>query len=332
MKVCVYGVGAIGGVIAARLALSGVAVAVVGRGAHIAAIRDNGLRFTIAEASQTVPVAASEDPATFGPQDLVLVAVKAHQLPDIVDGLKLLLKNSATVIYAVNGLPWWYFHGVAAPNAERQLPLLDPGSRLWTEVGVDRTIGCVVNLPGAVIGPGSVRQPPGNNRFALGELTGEPSSRLNTVAAMLRGAGFVVDTHRPIRDEVWGKLAHIMTVSPIAVLTKTPPGLALADPAIRDLARKVYQEAFAIAAAYGCPQNADVETLVNGHRGVNRPSMLQDLEAGRPMEIDPQLTVPIGLAKEAGVPVPTLEFLLGLVRIRAAQAGLYGDGPPPLSN
>lgn len=327
MKICVYGAGAIGGVIAARLALSGVTVSVIARGAHLAAIRDGGLRLEVAGKTVVAEVKASDDPGALGPQDVVIAAVKAHQLPGIAEGLTRLLNERTAVVYAVNGIPWWYFHKAGGPNGEKRIALLDPGSHLWERVGVDRTIGCIINFPASVPAPGSVRHGGGNNRIALGELDGSQSPRLGEIAARLREAGFAVDTHRPIREEVWAKLAHVVTVSSIAVLTCAPSALAFPDPAIQQLAHTLYSEIFAIAAAYGSPTDADIKALVAGHRSPNKPSMLQDLEAGRPMEIDPQITVPVELAREAGVAVPMLEAILGLVRVRATRAGLYGSTP-----
>ena len=324
MKICVYGAGAVGGVIAARLALSGASVSVVARGEHLNAIRETGLRLETSDSIDVVRVTASDEPGALGRQDVVIAAVKAHQLPDIVGGLTTLLNEGTAVIYAVNGMPWWYFHNATGPSNERRLPALDPGGRLWDQVGVGRTIGCIINFPAAVISPGSVRQGGGNNRIALGELGGEQSLRLADIAAALRSAGFVVDTHRPIREEVWTKLAHVMVASTIAVLTSAPPGIAFSDAAIRDLARKIYGEAFDIAAAHGYPGSGNIDALIAGQqRSTNKPSMLQDLEAGRPMEIDPQLTVPIALAHDARVRVPILDVLLGLIRARASHAGLY---------
>ena len=176
------------------------------------------------------------------------------------------------------------------------------------------------------LGPGRVRQPVGNNRIALGELDGSTTDRLTALAGLLRSAGFQVDTERPIREEIWRKLAHVMVVSPISVLTGAPPGLAFRDPAIRAAAARVYREIFATAAAYGYPQADDVSRLVAAQISLNKPSMLQDLEAGRPIEIDAQLVAPFELAHEAGVEAPMMEALLGLVRARAAGAGLYGSG------
>ena len=325
MKVCVYGAGSIGGVIAARLALNGVETSVVARGPHLAAIKANGLRFETPEGSRVVRIAATDNPADLGPQDVVIAAVKAHQTPAIARPMQALLGPDTMVSYAVNGLPWWYFRKAGGKAEGRRLERLDPGGVLWDEVGVDRTIGCVVNLPATVPEPGVVHWEGGNNRLALGELDDAQSPRLLALADMLRAAGMDIDTHRPIRYEMWNKLVRIMVASPITILTAMPAAPALRDPAVREVAASLCREAIAVAAAYGTALDIDVEgeldKWTNG--GNHRPSILQDLDAGRPMEIDPQITVPVELAHDAGVPVPTLDMTAGLMRARARAAGLY---------
>jgi 2-dehydropantoate 2-reductase len=321
-KVCVYGAGAIGGVIAARLASAGVETSVVARGPHLDAIRENGLRVDSPESIPVAKIAASDDPAALGPQDLVIAAVKAHQLPGIVDGLRTLLRADTPIVYAINGVPWWYFHGVGGRREGKRLGRLDPGGRLWDEIGVDRTIGCVVNLGASVSSPGVVDNQGGSKLLALGELDGRQSPRLAEIVGLLRKGGFIVDTNRPIRHYVWAKLARNMTAAPVAVLASAPPAKAICDPVVRAIAQRICAEVCAIGTAYGAPplNAAGILATLSSHR----PSLLRDLDSGRPMEIDPLLTVPLELAHEAGVAVPTLEMVSGLVRARARSAGLYG--------
>jgi 2-dehydropantoate 2-reductase len=322
MKVCVFGAGAVGGIIAARLASGGAETAVVARGAHLDAIRQNGLRVESPDDIPLARVPASDDPAALGPQDLVIAAVKAHQLPAIVPGLKKLLRADTPVIYAVNGLPWWYFHKVGGAGEGRRIERLDPGGGLWDEIGVDRAIGCVVNLGGSVPSPGVVNNPNGSKRLALGEPGGGLSPRLVEIAETLRKGGLTIATERPIRHEMWSKLVVNMTATPISVLTSSPPGRAAEDAGVKEIARRICDEACAIAVAYGAPR-PDAEKIVAAMPTAHRPSILQDLDLGRPMEIDPQLTVPLDLAHEAGVAVPTLDMLTGLIKARARSAGLY---------
>jgi 2-dehydropantoate 2-reductase len=326
LKVCVYGAGGIGGVIAARLALSGVETAIVARGEHLAAIQASGLTYQTPQGTEVIPIAASDDPAALGPQDVVISAVKAHQIPAVARRMLPLLGRDTAVVYAINGIPWWYFRKSGGPWNDRRLARLDPGDVLWNEVGVDRTIGCVVNLPSAVTAPGVVRYEGGNNRLALGEVNDSPSSRLSALAEALTTAGFTIETHRPIRFEVWNKLALIMVSSPLSVLIGRPARLAQSDSRLRDVARNAWLEVIAIAAAYGIKLDGDVEAKLSAWSGAgsHRPSILQDLDRGRPLEIDPQITVPVELAHDAGVPVPTLDLLARLMRARARAAGLYG--------
>ncbi|CAN5316273.1 2-dehydropantoate 2-reductase [soil metagenome] len=324
MKVCVYGAGSVGGVIAARLASGGVETSVVARGPHLDAIRKNGLRVNSTESIPVARIAASDDPSALGPQDLVVAAVKAHQLTAIVDGLKKLLRPDTPVVYAINGVPCWYFHKVGGPREGRRIERLDPGGRLWNEIGPDRAIGCVVNIGGSVPSPGVIDNPGGSRRLALGELDDKPSPRLAEIANVMRKGGLDIRIDGTIRHEMWAKLTVNMTATPLAVLTAAPQGLAMtADPAVKEIARRICDEACSIAVAYGAPR-PDAANIVNGMMsGTHRPSILQDLDVGRPMEIDPQLTVPLEFAHEAGVPVPVLDMLAGLVKARARAAGLY---------
>ena len=327
MKVCIYGAGAIGGVIAARLASSGVDTSVVARGAHLAAIREKGLIFQTPEGSRAIAITASDVPSELGPQDVVIAAVKAHQLPPIARPMQALLGPDTAVIYALNGIPWWYFHRAGGKWNDRRLERLDPGGVLWNEVGVDRTIGCVVNLPAAVTAPGVVHWEGGNNRLALGELDDSQSPRLLAIADALRAAGMNIDTHRPIRFEVWNKLALIIVASPLAILMNMPPGAGMSDPVLREAARKLWTEANAIAAAYGFELDPDIDRRLDGwsRADSHRPSILQDFDSGRRIEIDAQIVAPTELAHAAGVPVPTLDLFAALMRARARSAGLY-DG------
>jgi 2-dehydropantoate 2-reductase len=325
MKVCVYGAGSIGGVIASRLALAGVETSVVARGDHLAAIKANGLTFVTPDGRRVAKVAAAGDPAELGPQDAVITAVKGHQLPAIAEPMLALLHPETVVVYALNGLPWWYFHKEGGRWGERQIERLDTGGRLWNGVGVDRAIGCVINLPAKVDAPGVVHWEGGNNRLALGELDGAETPRLARIAETLRAAGIAIDTHRPIRFEVWNKLVLNMTASPLSILTASPLGAVIGDPGIRTVAKSIWLEGIAIADALGIALDRDVDEKIDrwGHGTRHRPSILQDLDRGRSLEIDPQLTVPIELAHELGVSVPTLDLVAGLLRARARAAGVY---------
>jgi 2-dehydropantoate 2-reductase len=324
MKICVYGAGAIGGAMAAKLARAGHDVCVVVRGAHRDAIRSQGLRCEGPAENFTVKVAASDDPGDFGAQDAVIVTVKAHTMPAIVPGLKRLLGAETPVVYAVNGIPWWYFHGVGGPYDGRRIEMLDPGGRLWDEVGVERAIGCVLNFPSSAPAPGVIRQVAAHNTISLGEPGGGTSKRLAALADAFRGAGVNVTADVPIRNEIWVKMQRIVSTSTITALTSLTVAQASGDVELAPVMARAMEETAAIGEAYGVPADKDIAARIAMQTKVHhRTSMLQDLDAGRMMEIDAQLTVPQRMARDAGVPTPTLDILIALLKGRARAAGLY---------
>lgn len=324
MKIAVFGAGAIGGHLAARLAQSGADVSIVARGAHLAAIQAQGLRFIGAHADFTVRVHATASAAELGPQDLVISAVKAHALPASVDALKALLGPQTPVIYAINGIPWWYFHGAPGPLAGQPLPRLDPGGRLWHEVGVRRALGCVVHSANEVTAPGVVHNGSATNRFVIGEPDESDSPRLARIVTQLREAVPDIGGSVDIRRETWLKLLINLSASPLACLTHSRSSDIAADPALRELFRSLMREGARVAAALGIEVPADADaTLARMATLQHRSSMLQDLLAGRPMEIDAQLAAVQDIARRLDVATPTLDTLLALLVRRAREAGLY---------
>ena len=327
MRICVFGAGAVGGHLATRLAAAGCSVSVVARGAHLAAIRERGLELRIGTETIRAKAHATNDPREIGPQDLVVTSVKAPALSQIVDGLKPLLKADTAVIYALNGIPWWYFHG-ANGGPDRRLPLLDPGARLWDEIGVARAIGCVVYTANEVIEPGVIlNRTPARNRLILGEPKGSASNRIAAIADALKTSGMDIQTTPDIRKEIWRKfLIGNMTLSLLASLTGSTADKVVGDPELAQVARKVAEEGKALAARLGVDLS-DLDHMAqlapaSVPKG-NRPSMLQDLERGRPMEIDTMVTVVQDLAREAGVDVPTFSIVAALLKQRARAAGCY---------
>lgn len=327
MKICVFGAGAVGGHLATRLAASGCDVSVVARGAHLAAIQARGLELRIGTETIRARVRASHDPGELGPQDLIVATVKAPTLPQIVDDLKPLLKTDTPIIYAMNGIPWWYFHGLTvSPN--RKIPILDPGARLWTEIGVERTIGCAVYSANEVIEPGVIlNRSPARNRLILGAPTPDGAGHIATIADALRTGGMDIQTTTEIRTEIWRKfLIGNMTLSLLAALTGSASDAVVGDRELAPVARKIAEEGKAVAAILGVDlSDLDHVALLdpaNVPKG-NRPSMLQDLERGRPMEIDTMVTVVQDIAKEAGVDVPTFSVIAALLKQRARSAGCY---------
>jgi 2-dehydropantoate 2-reductase len=324
MKVTIFGAGAIGSHLAARLAHGGVDVSIVARGAQLEAIKARGVRFILGDESFTVPVRASASGKDLGPQDLVISTVKAHQLTAAIDELKPLLHEETPIAYAINGIPWWYFHKAKGPQAEQRLKRLDPTGRLWDELGVNRAIGCVITSSNELIEPGVVQNHTHDNSFTFGEPDGSLSPRLNTILEALKpGIPYAVAT-TDIRLEVWKKLLANMASSCISSLANARACDIAADSDLLELYKQIVAEGKAVAASLGL--NVEFETERRFTRmatSAHRPSMTQDLNAGRPMEIDAQLAVVRDMARQANVPTPSFEVCLSLLIARASQAGLY---------
>ena len=324
MKICVYGAGAIGCHVAARLVAGGAEVSVVARGAQLAAIRTEGLRIETPDGILTAHPRASDDPRDLGPQDAVLVTVKAPALTAVAEAIAPLLGPDTPVIFIMNGIPWWYCHGLAGDLADRQFAEIDPDGIVWRNIGPERAVGGVVYSSCTVIAPGTVRVLSKESRIILGEPTGEDSSRAQAVAAVLRAGGFTCQVTDQIRDAIWTKLSWNIATGPICALSRSSMTVALADPTVEAAARRLMAEAVAIAHGLGCMIAPDIDAVVTTvARSPHKPSILQDLELGRPMEIDALYTIPLALAEMAAVPAPTLALLTGLLRLHAQAAGIY---------
>jgi 2-dehydropantoate 2-reductase len=325
MKVCVYGAGAIGGLLGARLARAGVEVGLVARGPHLAAMRERGLTLQAEEGSFTVHPAASADPAELGPQDCVIVALKAHQVPGVVGAMQPLLGPETAVVMAVNGVPWWYFHGLGGPFAGHRLPSVDPGDVQWQGIGPERVIGCVVYPAAEVVEPGVIRLVEGD-RFTLGEPSGERTERVERLSRALIEAGFKAPVRPRIRDEIWVKLWGNLSFNPLSALTHATLDVVCTDDGVRAVARAMMVEAQEIGERLGVRFGVSVDKRIAGAAaiGAHKTSMLQDLERGRPMEIDALVTAVQEMGRLVGVPTPTIDTVLALVRLRARTAGCYG--------
>ena len=326
MKICVYGAGAIGGHLAARLARGGAAVSVVARGANLAAIQANGLHIEPPDGAFSAAVKASADPAELGVQDAVLVTTKTPALPSVAAGIAPLLGPDTPVVFVANGIPWWYFdqHGGALDGT--RLDMLDPGDALRTAIGPARSLGGVVYSACTVIRPGVIEVGHARSRLVIGELDGSISARAEAIAAPLRAGGFTVDISADIRSNVWSKLLLNLAAGPVGVLTQSAAELSLTEPAVEAAMRGLYAEGQAVARALGRTASIDVEaTLANMRASSHHSSILQDLLLGRPMEVATLFDATLHLARLAGVSTPTLDMLVGLVRVRAKAAGLYGS-------
>lgn len=325
MRICVFGAGAVGGYLAAYLARGGAEVSAVARGTHLAAIRAHGLTVEAPDESLTVRIAASDNPADLGPQDMVLVTVKAPALPAVAATIAPLLGSETPVAFVMNGIPWWYFHAHGGPLDGRQLNLLDPGGALWRTIGPARAIGGVFWPACSVPSPGVVRLLTG---AGAGTVFGEPSNattpRLQALAEAFRAAALPVTVTDDIRTLIWRKLAFNLSAGPLCVLTETPVLETHTDPALVHCSGVVLAEAMAIAAAMGITLTMDIAAIAaTNQRLAHRPSILQDLTAGRPMEIEALYGVPLEMARLAGVPTPMLDVLVGLIKVKARARGLY---------
>lgn len=324
MRVCVFGAGAVGGHLAVRLARGGADVAVVARGAQLAAVQARGLLVHAPEGELHETVRASGDPSELGEQDAVFVTLKAPALPQLAERIAPLLGRDTAVVFAMNGIPWWYFHREGGPHDGRRMQRIDPGDAVWQAVGPERALGGIVYSSCTVVEPGVIRLAAGSNRLILGEPDGSVSARAEALAALLRAGGMGSEVVPAIRDQVWAKLMLNLGSGPMAVLTGSSGATLFAEAACRDAVRAVTAELGAVAAAMGCPVRTDPEALIEGARRLQHTSsIVQDLELGRPMEVEAIFAAPLDLARLVGVPTPTLDLLVTLAKLRAREAGLY---------
>jgi 2-dehydropantoate 2-reductase len=325
MKICIFGAGAIGGYLGVKLAMAGADVSLVARGPHLAAIAAKGLTLLEDGADPvTVNLRASDDPARLGPQDYVIVTLKAHSVPLVVGAMKPLIGDHTTIVSGVNGVPWWYFHKIGGPREGTRLQSVDPGNLQWDGFGPDRVLGCVVYPAAEVSTPGTIRHIEGN-RFSLGEPDGSRSERATALSQALQTAGLKAPVRPRIRDEIWVKLWGNLSFNPISALTHATLDVLCTDPGTREVARRMMLEAQAIAQALGVSFPIDVERRIDGGAavGAHRTSMLQDLDAHRPMEIDALVKSVQELGKITGLPTSTIDTVLALTTLRARVAGLY---------
>ena len=324
MRIAVYGAGAIGGYLGFRLAESGADVTLIARGPHLAAIREVGLTLVSAGERRTRRIPATSEPAEAGMQDCVIVALKAHSVPAIVGAMQAMFTPDTVVVTAVNGVPWWYFHEFDGPWRDRRLESVDPGDVQWNGIGPERAIGCVVYPACEIDAPGVVRHLEGD-RFVLGEPSGEATERTRALALEMRKAGLKAPVRSRIRDDIWLKLWGNLCFNPVSVLTGGTLEEIAGDDDVRRLCRAMMTEARTVAETLGVRFAVDVDRRIDGAAavGAHRTSMLQDLDQGRPVEIDALVTSVQELGRIVGHPTPTIDLVLALVRQKARLLGLY---------
>jgi 2-dehydropantoate 2-reductase len=324
VKFCVYGAGAIGGYLAVGLAAAGHDVCVVARGAHLEAIQKHGLKLRMEGSEQTVRVPAADDPHTFGPQDFVLCALKAHQAYTAAASFAPLLGPHTAVVTAMNGIPWWYFFRSADRFEGAHPESVDRGGHQWNLLGPERAIGCVVDPACEVVAPGVIAHEK-FNKFTLGEPDGTRSERVMVLSRDMQESGFDAPVRDNIRWNIWLKLSGNVCFNPISVLTGAPLDRIVSDPGLRSLCKTMMLETRAVHEALGIHVKADmVERRLDAAGAVvgHKMSMLQDFERGRALEIDALVTVVQELGRMTGVATPTIDAVLALVRERARTAGL----------
>ena len=324
MKIAIYGAGAIGAHLGAMLARTEHEVSLIARGPHLKAMQDNGLTFRSAEEQFTVHPNATDDPASLGPQDYVIVTLKAHQSGGVVDLMKPLMGPETAVVTCMNGVPWWYFHGLGGEHEGRTLETVDPGAKQWRGLGPERVIGCIPYPATEIVEPGVCQHLEGNT-YSLGEPTGERSDRAKALSQALIAGGLRAPVRTAIRDELWVKLWGNLCFNPISALTHATLEDIGTDPGVREVVVKMMQEAQAVGEALGAKFKVSLEKRIAGAVGVgaHKTSMLQDLERGRPMEIDALVTSIAELGDIVGLDTPMLDAVLALVQLRARTAGLY---------
>ena len=324
MRICVYGAGAIGAHLGGFLARTDAEVSLVARGPHLDAMRRNGLRVITAETSFTVRPRATNDPAELGPQDYVIVTLKAHQSPGVVQAMQPLLGPETAVVTAMNGVPWWYFHGLSGPWADQPVESVDPGGVQWRGIGPARAIGCVVLPAAEIVEPGVCRHEEGDS-YPLGEPDGSRSERIQALSRKIIEAGLRAPIRSAIRDDIWIKLWGNVCLNPVSALTHaTLAGLGR-DAGVVELLRRIMREAQSVGEALGARFKVPLDRRLQGafEVGEHKTSMLQDLERGRPMEIDALVTAVAELGDRVGIDTPMIDMVLSLVRLRAKVAGLY---------
>ncbi len=324
MKVCIYGAGAIGGWLGVKLARAGCEVSVVARGPTLAALQARGLRLESAAEATSVPVRASADPGDLGVQDLVVVAVKSPAMSEVAKSIGPLIGPQTVVLTAMNGVPWWFFEGFGGRHAGTRLKAVDPDGGIAAAVPARHIIGCVVHASCSVDSPGSGRHHFGN-QLIIGEPSGEKTARLRELAGLLERAGFETVMSDQVQKDAWYKLWGNMTVNPISALTGATTDRILDDELVRDFIGKVMLEAREIGARIGIPihQQPEDRHQVTRKLGAFKTSMLQDVEAGKPVELDALVTVVKELGELTGVATPFTDALLGLARLHARVRGLY---------
>jgi 2-dehydropantoate 2-reductase len=318
-SICVFGAGAIGGFLAARLEASGTPVTVIARGPHLQAMRERGLTLVSEGRTLETKPRVADDPASVGPQDYLFITLKAHSIEPALAQLKPLIGPQTTIVSAVNGVPWWYAYKLDGPFGDRIVTSVDPDGTLWRALPPARALGCIVYPAAEIVEPGVISHSYGD-RFTLGEPDGSRSERAGRLSELMIRAGLKAPVRPRIRDDLWVKLWGNMAFNPLSALTGATLDIVVGDAGTRAAARAMMLEGQAVAEALGVRFAIDVDKRIDGAADVGRhkTSMLQDLEKGRPLEIEALLGAVVEMAAWVEVPTPISQAILALVRQRAA--------------
>jgi 2-dehydropantoate 2-reductase len=325
VKICVFGAGAIGGNFAARLADAGNDVSVVARGAHLEAIKAKGLTLIAGDKKIVARVRASDRPADLGTQDILISTLKANGLPALAEGVGPLLGPETGVVFAQNGIPWWYGRGLNGRPAAPDLSRLDPGGALLKAVGYERTLGGAITSPNHVSEPGVIHnEQPDRNTLWVGEIDDRQTPRVEALRKALIAAGIGSPSTTDIRYDIWHKLMANLTGSTVALILGQP-SLVQKTPIVNAICRRAHAEALAVAAAHGVTLDDSPDVRYGPKRVYfnHRPSILQDYDLGRPMEVEAIVRAPVAFARSAGVATPTLDTIEAFVVSMAEAKGLY---------
>jgi 2-dehydropantoate 2-reductase len=325
MRICVFGAGAIGGLLALKLAASGEEVTVIARGAHLAAIRERGLTLLEEGREEVARVRATDRAAEAGPHDVVVLAMKAHQVAPVVGDVNALVGPRTVIVTAQNGIPWWYFAKHGGEHEGKRLESVDPGGVIAATLDVARVVGSIIYPAAELEAPGVIRHVEGN-RVTLGELDGAETERVRALAEVLRRAGFKARVTPDIRSELWVKLWGNCTFNPISALTHATLAEITGFPAVRALAAAMMREAQAVGEKLGARFVIPLEKRMAGAEsvGAHKTSMLQDMEAGRPTELEALLGAVVELGRITGTPTPNLDAVYALAGLLERTRGPGG--------
>lgn len=332
MKIAIFGVGAVAGFVAGRLARAGQAPVLIARGERLAAYQQNGLRLIDLDYESHHDLAATDDTVSLGPQDIVLIGAKAHAIPGAIDQITPLLGPDTVIVPMINGIPFWYFHGILGADQKRHLNTVDPGGTAWSGLGVERVLGCVVYVMNTSPVPGVIQNHGQEAKLLLGEPTGSLSARAETISNLLTSAGFNAPISDDIRRDLWIKLWGNLSGNSISAIAEGSCSVLGSDPEICATMAKMMRESVAVATAHGVELAADATALEEGierrieyfrNLGDVPTSMLQDYQSGRSLELDPIVGAVREMGEMAGVATPTIDTVYALARKKAEIKGLY---------